>query len=151
MSEAEALSKYKSMVKDTLQPLEKRHREDLARAKAELQEWSSLVEQLRSFSAHVASSGTADSAAKPPIEMLADIGEGFHMHAHVTAEDAEMHVAVAVGAGVFVELPLSEAITHATGKVAAAKRAVETAQEKLMAVLTDLTVARTALLALDER
>lgn len=151
MSEAAALASYKSMVKDTLEPLEKKRRGELEHAKAELKEWSGLADQLRAFSAHLAAESSAELSAKPPVELLADIGEGFHMHARIAAEDAEKHVAIAVGAGVFVEMPLPEAITHATGKAAAAKRAVDTAQEQLMAVLTDLTVARTALLALNER
>ena len=157
---AERLAEYRSLVRTKLEPLELSRASAVARADDEVREWSDLLGQLRIFAHHLlqqeaaaavpSSSVLAESGAvtRRPLKLHSDIGEGFFVHARVACEALESAIAIDVGAGVFIQMSLPEAISFVNKKLELLESSRATAQEQLATVRADLSMARTALDAL---
>jgi prefoldin subunit 5 len=152
--ERERLEEYHTLLQDKLLPMQAERREKLQKLDAQVLEWKDLCDRLDTFTQHLAESARLAAAAEPlaarkPMKLEVDVGQGFHMHARVAAEDMESKLVINVGADVFVEMSIVEATTFSCKKLEMLQRSLAQARDDLLAVNTDVTMARTALLALD--
>ena len=141
MTARERVEEYRRMAREVLVPLAETRAGEMARAQEELDEWEELAATLTAMAAHV------EAGSDKPMKLLPDVGGGFRMHARVAPDDARS-VFLHVGAGVYPQLSLHEAQAYAGAKVDALGRLVREARDALVAVRTDLAVARSAIAAL---
>jgi hypothetical protein len=178
LSPRDAVAQYEALVTQRLHPLAVAHARRLALARATRDEFEGLATTLTALEGEVsAGRGLAASAdaALPPgapagsgelagsaLEALADLGAGFRAHARLEPTGAageggaggavgttgEPVVAVDVGAGLFVEMPLAQAAAVAATRAAAAAADEKSARAALAHVAVDLTIAISGLSAL---
>jgi len=151
--ERERLEEYHTLLQDKLLPMQAERRDKLQKLDAQVLEWKDLCDRLQTFTQHLAETRPAAAAepltARKPMKLEVDVGQGFHMHARVAAQDMESKLVINVGADVFVEMSIVEATAFSRKKLEMLQHSMAQARDDLLAVNTDVTMARTALLALD--
>ena len=148
---------YSSVVSDTLVPLHARRLAALNAAEAEHSSWAALALQLSACAASCtikrADTDLGDSPVSPPHLIYADVGGGICLPASAPVLSMENGQALAldIGAGVFLAMPLAEARAHADSRVKELLAAREAARNELAAVAADLATARVILTALEDK
>lgn len=109
------IQQYLTLADKTLKPMIEGKRSELDALKTMLEEYKDLQRQLLSMADHkAAQTGGAAGSSGKPYKMLADIGEGFRMHARVDDVDS---VFLHIGCGVYPQLKVSEALLYVDKKI----------------------------------
>ncbi|RYE85012.1 MAG: hypothetical protein EOO65_01200 [Methanosarcinales archaeon] len=95
---------YEEFIEARLKPLLSSQQSKLSACEDDVTEWTALQTQLQHM----------QSDAARPVKLLTDVGAGYRMHARL--DDVEP-VFIDVGAGVFVEMVLPEALRFISAKL----------------------------------